>query len=92
MPNDILTGKIQIRDSSGSTVMTWNAETGQASIGGGWSSKSGPHGHSGSLTANNNSGETRVQIGSDATITVGAPEKGGIISDARFIARQTYCS
>src|SRR5207253_2376208 len=71
MPNDILTGKIEIADSSGATVMTWNAETGQASIGGGWFAKTGPHGHPGDLTINDQYGQMRVEISSNAMITAG---------------------
>jgi hypothetical protein len=48
MPN--LTGKIDIVDSSGAVVMTWDAETGQASIGGGGFAKTGPHGHPGRMS------------------------------------------
>jgi hypothetical protein len=78
MPN--LTGKIEIVDSSGAVVMTWDAETGQASIGGGWVAKTGPHGHAGGLTINDQYGKVRVEIGSNATITAGGPGQHGILS------------
>lgn len=80
MPNDILSGKIEITDVNGATIMTWNAETGQASIGGGWFKKFGPPGHPGELTINDQFGKARVQISSDATITAGCPGQGGVIA------------
>jgi hypothetical protein len=80
MPNDILQGKIEVTGSDGAVVMTWNGETGQASIGGGWFAKPGPQGRVGNLTINDQYGQMRVEINSDATITAGTHGQGGILS------------